>query len=321
MNGARSARATAATARPTSRPSITSSRPLVSRLHRDQGGQQRRRHEVDDPGHPRLLHPGRRHRQPGELQQVAAQRRDEHRRPQRGAAHAGTAGRGRPASATATTAATTCTPGGTNGVSASATTAPPTATRRWTAASGKALAAAATAARGTRPGRRRRARPARCRRGAAAPSAPTTVVTFQTRKIEAPPARKASRASRAVGGGDRQRRRLVDDPVRRPQPAQHAPRRQQRHEPDAVDGVAGAEQQRAADGGQAAAPGPEHADQGELRGPGEHQQRQRRRLPDVQPGRDGRGTEGRAVETDREAQPDGVAERPGADGAGTLRRP
>ena len=231
-----------------------------------------------------------------------------------------TSRRGRPASATATTAAITCTPGGTNGVSASATTAPPRATRRWTAASGKARcsrghsrarnAAGTTASSAAWAGAAEEARPERAEHRGDVPDDEDRGAAGEERQP----------GHRPVGGGDGQRRRLVDDPVRRPQPAQDTPGRQQRHEPDAVDGVAGAQQQRAADRGQRAAAGAEDADQGELRGAGEHQQRQRRRLPDVQPGRDGRRAEGRPVEADREAQ---ARRRRGAPGSGrrrTLRR-
>ena len=175
MNGARSASATAATASPASRPSTTRSLAAGERLHRDERGQQRGRHEVDDPGHPRLLHPGGRHRQPGQLEQVAAQRRRRApppRAPSRSCRHLR---RPRPAGERDRD------DGGDHLDAGAARTgsAPARRPRRRARPAagrpppGSPAAAAATAARGTPRGRRRRARPAPAPPRAAAPSAPT----------------------------------------------------------------------------------------------------------------------------------------------------
>ena len=62
------------------------------------------------------------------------------------------------------------------------------------------------------------------------------------------------------------------------------------------------------------AAGAEDADQRELRGAGEHQQRHRHRLPRVQPGGVRSGAERRPVETDGQPEPEGVAQGRGAGG-------
>ena len=319
MNGARSASATAATASPASRPSITRSCPLVRRLHRDQRGQQRGRHEVHDPGHPRLLHPGRRHRQPGQLEQVAAQRRRRpppSRAPSRSRRPPAAAAAG-PASPTATTAAITCTPGGTNGVSASATTAPPSGD--------PALDGGLREARCSRGHSRARNAAGTTASSAAWAVPPSAAGTERAEHRGGVPDDEDRRAAgeerqpghRAVGGGDRQRRRLVDDPVRRPQPAQDAAR-------SAAAARAGRRRRccgcpaaaRCRSAASALPPAPSTPTSANCEAPVNISSDRVERLPDVQPGRDGGGAERRAVEADGEAQADGVAEHPGADGGG-----
>ena len=89
----------------------------------------------------------------------------------------------------------------------------------------------------------------------------------------------------ALGGvaGDPHRRRLVDQHVggRHAPPA--APAQQRRH-PEAVEGVAGAEQQRRRRTRHRGATRGHDADEGELAGAGEHQQGQHARLGDAQAG-------------------------------------
>ena len=176
MNGARSASASAATARPTSRPSTHEVLAAGHRLHGDQRGEQGGRHEVDDPGDPRLLDPGRRHRQAGQLEQVAAQRADEDRRPQRRAGQRissdAVGRRVRAAARPARRPRPPRSPGPRPGRTASA----PARRRRRRGPPGagppprgSSSAAAARAGRGRRRGRRRRGPPGPSRRAPAAP--------------------------------------------------------------------------------------------------------------------------------------------------------
>ena len=100
-------------------------------------------------------------------------------------------------------------------------------------------------------------------------------------------AKKPTRASSWFGLRDRHRGRLVDHQLGAEQPAQAA-QPQQGRQPQAVQRVAGPEQQRAPRGGHGAAAGDHHADQRELGGAGEHQQRQQAGLQHREPRHDRR---------------------------------
>ena len=118
---------------------------------------------------------------------------------------------------------------------------------------------------------------------------------------EAEPGRGPGGPGHRHGGG------LVDDEVGGEQPAPARPL-QQRREPQAVERVAGAEQQGRQGPREGSAAGGEDADQGELRGAGEHQQRQGAGLRDREPRRHRDGAERDAVRTGGQAHAQAVAD-------------
>ncbi len=88
---------TTAAPSPATRASRTSRWPVAHHLHRDQRGQQGHRHQVGRPRAPRAARAPGRHREPGELEQVAPDAADQHRHPQPLIGHRARRSRPRPA--------------------------------------------------------------------------------------------------------------------------------------------------------------------------------------------------------------------------------
>jgi ATP-dependent RNA helicase DeaD len=135
--------------------------------------------------------------------------------------------------------------------------------------------------------------------------------TGQRAEVPADEDAHAGRQERAVRGDTpglcaRHRGRLVDDQLGLHRAAQR-PAAQHGCEGHAVDAVARGEQQRGRHGGEGAPAGAEHADDGELRGAGEDQERHRARLRDGQAGGHRQDAVGDPVGPGRQSDGEGVA--------------
>ena len=119
---------------------------------------------------------------------------------------------------------------------------------------------------------------------------------FQHTNTLSPVARKACRAASGPRC-DRDRAIAVDSSITSCdwQRASGEPAAQDRHQRQPVDRVSAGQQQRGRQGGCGGSAGRDHADGGELRCPGEHQQGHRAGLSGAQPGRDAEHAEGHPV--------------------------
>ena len=124
--------------------------------------------------------------------------------------------------------------------------------------------------------------------------APPRVARFQRTKTAIPVVRKPSRAAASGLPVDRHRRGLVEEDVRRGRPPPPVEGQQRRH-PQAVERVAGAEQDRGHRPADRRPARGDDADQGELGRAGEDEQRQGAGLEDAQPRGDADGAEADAV--------------------------
>ena len=135
-------------------------------------------------------------------------------------------------------------------------------------------------------------------------SAPTSGHQVPQREDRQPGGPEAEPGGRGLGLGDGDGGGLVDGELGGRGPPAPADA-EQAGDLQAVEAVADAEQGRGGDGGDPGAAGGDDPDEGELRAAGEQQRRQRHRLPEREPGRDGQRAEADAVGAGRHADATG----------------